>query len=201
MQNYYANTVKESKPVRLSPSHEDLKALIAQAHRSVYRSESVPVITDLIDNIMSIPSCLQDAKSKVTLVREWIKQNPKSPEKTGTKTPTDCDFDSSPVKEKPKEEEGTEEKPKPVQNNEPYASEIENSDHKEIIRPVARMFRNKTPYSSLPPPPSRKKTNIKAHNGNECDKLLSSVSDDSPSTEDDLSQGVSMCQPLQSNKK
>ena len=46
------------------------------------RSESIPVITDLIDNIMSIPSCLQDAKSKVTLVREWIKQNPKSsPEK------------------------------------------------------------------------------------------------------------------------
>ena len=29
---------------------------------------------------MSIPSCLQDANSKVTLVREWIKQNPK-PEK------------------------------------------------------------------------------------------------------------------------
>jgi len=28
---------------------------------------------------MSIPSCLQDAKSKVTLVREWIKQNPKPP--------------------------------------------------------------------------------------------------------------------------
>ena len=29
---------------------------------------------------MSIPSCLQDSNSKVTLVREWIKQNPK-PEK------------------------------------------------------------------------------------------------------------------------
>ena len=55
---------------------EDLKALIAQAHRSVYRRESIPVITDLIDNIMSIPSCLQDTNSKVTLVREWIKQNP-----------------------------------------------------------------------------------------------------------------------------
>ena len=41
-----------------SAPHEDLKALIAQAHRSVYRRESVPVITDLIDNIMSIPSCL-----------------------------------------------------------------------------------------------------------------------------------------------
>ena len=63
-----------------SAPHEDLKALIAQAHRSVYRRESVPVITDLIDNIMSIPSCLQDTNSKVTLVREWIKQNPK-PEK------------------------------------------------------------------------------------------------------------------------
>ena len=37
----------------------------------------MPVITDLIDNIMSIPSCLQDSNSKVTLVREWIKQNPK----------------------------------------------------------------------------------------------------------------------------
>ena len=60
-----------------SAPHEDLKALIAQAHRSVYRRESIPVITDLIDNIMSIPSCLQDANSKVTLVREWIKQNPK----------------------------------------------------------------------------------------------------------------------------
>ena len=57
-----------------------MKALIAQAHRSVYRRESIPVITDLIDNIMSIPSCLQDSNSKVTLVREWIKQNPK-PEK------------------------------------------------------------------------------------------------------------------------
>lgn len=54
--------------------------MIAQAHRSVYRRESIPVITDLIDNIMSIPSCLQDTNSKVTLVREWIKQNPK-PEK------------------------------------------------------------------------------------------------------------------------
>ena len=63
-----------------SAPHEDLKALIAQAHRSVYRRESIPVITDLIDNIMSIPSCLQDSNSKVTLVREWIKQNPK-PEK------------------------------------------------------------------------------------------------------------------------
>ena len=61
-----------------SAPHEDLKALIAQAHRSVYRRESVPVITDLIDNIMSIPSCLQDANSKVSLVREWIKQNPKT---------------------------------------------------------------------------------------------------------------------------
>ena len=68
------------KPVRVSAPHEDLKALIAQAHRSVYRRESIPVITDLIDNIMSIPSCLQDSNSKVTLVREWIKQNPK-PEK------------------------------------------------------------------------------------------------------------------------
>jgi hypothetical protein len=57
-----------------SPSHEDLKALIAQAHRSVYKCDTSPIITDLIDNIMSIPSCLQDAKSKVTLVREWIKQ-------------------------------------------------------------------------------------------------------------------------------
>ena len=46
----------------------------------MYRRESIPVITDLIDNIMSIPSCLQDSNSKVTLVREWIKQNPK-PEK------------------------------------------------------------------------------------------------------------------------
>ena len=27
---------------------------------------------------MSIPSCLQDANSKVSLVREWIKQNPKT---------------------------------------------------------------------------------------------------------------------------
>ena len=42
-----------------SPSQGDLKALIAQAHRSIYRRESIPVITDLIDNIMSIPSCLQ----------------------------------------------------------------------------------------------------------------------------------------------
>jgi hypothetical protein len=42
-----------------SPSHEDLKALIAQAHRSVYKCDSSPIITDLIDNIMSIPSCLQ----------------------------------------------------------------------------------------------------------------------------------------------
>lgn len=56
------------KPVRVSAPHEDLKALIAQAHRSVYRRESIPVITDLIDNIMSIPSCLQDSNSKVTLV-------------------------------------------------------------------------------------------------------------------------------------
>ena len=64
-----------------SPSNDDIKALIAQAHRSVSKAGEVgvgcgsaPIITDLIDNIMSIPSCLQDAKSKVTLVREWIKQ-------------------------------------------------------------------------------------------------------------------------------
>ena len=63
-----------------SPSNDDIKALIAQAHRSVTKSGEggtsgpAPIITDLIDNIMSIPSCLQDAKSKVTLVREWIKQ-------------------------------------------------------------------------------------------------------------------------------
>ena len=31
-----ATPVKESK-VRVSPSHDDLKAMIAQAHRSVYR--------------------------------------------------------------------------------------------------------------------------------------------------------------------
>ena len=65
---------------KLSPSNDDIKALIAQAHRSVTKSGEggsggpAPIITDLIDNIMSIPSCLQDAKSKVTLVREWIKQ-------------------------------------------------------------------------------------------------------------------------------
>ena len=65
---------------KLSPSTDDIKALIAQAHRSVTKSGEggdggpAPIITDLIDNIMSIPSCLQDAKSKVTLVREWIKQ-------------------------------------------------------------------------------------------------------------------------------
>ena len=51
------------------------------------------MITDLIDNIMSIPSCLQDAKSKVTLVREWIKQNPKSPEK-GLEHKKSCDSSS-----------------------------------------------------------------------------------------------------------
>ena len=90
------------------------------------RSESIPVITDLIDNIMSIPSCLQDAKSKVTLVREWIKQNPKSPDKgldhvkkqsldsssgsdSGNVTPTDgggggpeCKDHSCPINEKVK---------------------------------------------------------------------------------------------------
>ena len=67
-----------------------MKALIAQAHRSVYRRESIPVITDLIDNIMSIPSCLQDSNSKVTLVREWIKQNPK-PEKIDLPEPPNSD--------------------------------------------------------------------------------------------------------------
>lgn len=67
-----------------------MKALIAQAHRSIYRRESIPVITDLIDNIMSIPSCLQDANSKVTLVREWIKQNPK-PEKIELPEPANPD--------------------------------------------------------------------------------------------------------------
>ena len=67
-------------PFHCSPSNDDIKALIAQAHRSVTKSGEdgpngpAPIITDLIDNIMSIPSCLQDAKSKVTLVREWIKQ-------------------------------------------------------------------------------------------------------------------------------
>ena len=68
-------------PFYHSPSNDDIKALIAQAHRSVTKAGEIgagcgpaPIITDLIDNIMSIPSCLQDAKSKVTLVREWIKQ-------------------------------------------------------------------------------------------------------------------------------
>ena len=76
---------------------EDLKALIAQAHRSVYRRESVPVITDLIDNIMSIPSCLQDTNSKVTLVREWIKQNPK-PEKIDLPEPARTPEDAEKLK-------------------------------------------------------------------------------------------------------
>ena len=76
---------------------EDLKALIAQAHRSVYRRESVPVITDLIDNIMSIPSCLQDTNSKVTLVREWIKQNPK-PEKIDLPEPVRTPEDGEKLK-------------------------------------------------------------------------------------------------------
>ena len=76
---------------------EDLKALIAQAHRSVYRRESIPVITDLIDNIMSIPSCLQDTNSKVTLVREWIKQNPK-PEKFDLPEPIQMSEDAEKLK-------------------------------------------------------------------------------------------------------
>ena len=81
-----------------SPSHEDLKALIAQAHRSVYKNDSSPIITDLIDNIMSIPSCLQDAKSKVTLVREWIKQNPRPPS-SNTKLEPEVQKIETPIKE------------------------------------------------------------------------------------------------------
>lgn len=83
--------------ISFSAPCEDLKALIAQAHRSVYRRESVPVITDLIDNIMSIPSCLQDTNSKVTLVREWIKQNPK-PEKIDLPEPVRTPEDGEKLK-------------------------------------------------------------------------------------------------------
>ena len=55
-----------------SPSHEDLKALIAQAHRSVYKCDSSPIITDLIDNIMSIPSCLQVPSSKLNVYKLYF---------------------------------------------------------------------------------------------------------------------------------
>ena len=72
--------------------------MIAQAHRSVYKNDSSPIITDLIDNIMSIPSCLQDAKSKVTLVREWIKQNPRPPS-SNTKLEPEVQKIEPPIKE------------------------------------------------------------------------------------------------------
>ena len=46
---------------------------------------------------MSIPSCLQDTNSKVTLVREWIKQNPK-PEKIDLPEPVDMPEDAKKLK-------------------------------------------------------------------------------------------------------
>uniref|UniRef100_A0A0K2TGN2 Tubulin glycylase 3Alike [Bombyx mori] n=1 Tax=Lepeophtheirus salmonis TaxID=72036 RepID=A0A0K2TGN2_LEPSM len=71
--------VKENNKndIRISAPREELRGLLAEAKRSVTldHSNRKPIITDLIDNIMSIPSCFQDTKSKISLVKEWMEHH------------------------------------------------------------------------------------------------------------------------------
>ena len=68
---YYQN-----RKLRIAPEADNLQALFAEAEILAGGSGSgTPKMVELIDTIMSIPSCLQDQQSKIQVVNKWIKEH------------------------------------------------------------------------------------------------------------------------------
>ncbi|XP_023323881.1 tubulin monoglycylase TTLL3 [Eurytemora carolleeae] len=79
-----------SSKLRISPTNDNLQALFAEAEMLTRgNSNGNPRMVELIDTIMSIPSCLQDQESKIQVVNKWIKERKLSEEREEKKAEQD----------------------------------------------------------------------------------------------------------------
>ena len=68
---YYQN-----RKLRIAPEADNLQALFAEAEiLAGGQGQGQPRMVELIDTIMSIPSCLQDQQSKIQVVNKWIEEH------------------------------------------------------------------------------------------------------------------------------